>query len=95
MLYADPIVNSTSMAGLFEVINTSTNNYFGFGLLVAVYIILFIAMKNFSFPQAFAASTFITTILAGMLLAAGLVTQSMVFVILALLAVSMFFLWYG
>mgnify|MGYP003148978978 CR=1 FL=1 len=62
MTYAMP--NMTQPFEIMTYANTTTNGLFGVLVILGVFMVSFVALKNYKTGSAFAASTFITVILA-------------------------------
>ena len=84
--------NVTGMLQLFTYANNITNNWLGAGILLAVWVISFVAMKQFRVERAMAASTFMVSIIGILLRMLGFVTDKIVILSVLALAVSVFWL---
>lgn len=54
--------NVTTPVDMFQYSNTLTNDLFGPFILLGLWLILFLAMKNYPTPRAFASASFTTAI---------------------------------
>jgi type II secretory pathway component PulF len=61
MVFRDP--NMTSWYEIFHFANEVTDNAFGIFIILGVFIITFLALKNHPAEKAFASSTFITAVI--------------------------------
>ena len=65
---AYPTPNVTAgMGNMTQYVNVVTEGYFGIGLLLTLWVIMFMSFRRWGDTEAFAAANFITTVLAGML----------------------------
>lgn len=82
--------NVTNMTGWLSHVNTLTSNYFGTGIVAAIFVITFISMKNYDTEDAIIVSSFITAISSYFLHILGLVNQFVPILFTVLLAGSLF-----
>lgn len=88
---AYPAPNLTGgMANATSYANTTTDGFFGIGLLVSLYIILFMSFKSKGDMEAFLATNFIMTVVAGMFRALNLITDMPFAACLMLTVLSLF-----
>ena len=87
-----PRPNPSSIIDLFIYANTVTSNAFGYLILIAVYIITFISLKNYPTERAFASASFITAITSVFMAVLGLVPTFVVLFPTILAIVSIFIL---
>lgn len=66
------LYNSTGLQGMFSWINTQSTGLFIPMILLAVFVITFIGLKNFLAEKAFFAAGYITSLVALMFWAAGI-----------------------
>lgn len=90
MAYAAPTGNITSFSDFFSYINTSIENLFFVGVIVAIYFVMLIRMMYTSQnnSQAFAAASFICMILTILLRVANLVNTSFMVIFIILTAIG-------
>jgi ABC-type transporter Mla maintaining outer membrane lipid asymmetry permease subunit MlaE len=77
MVFADP--NITRPYELITYTNTVTGGMYGVVVVLAVFIVSFMALKNYKTSAALGASTFITTLLAIMLRLMGALSDTILF----------------
>jgi hypothetical protein len=90
-LYNTP--NATSIVDLFSYGNYVTNNVFGLFILVSVFLVMFLAMKQYPTEKAFASSSFTTALVSYMLSILGLVPSYAVLITTLMVITSVFMLW--
>ncbi len=74
MAYYYPIVNGSTFIDLMKYNNTVTNDAFGLTILFMVFVIGFVTSKSSTMnEEAFAVSSFITTLAGLMLTAMGII----------------------
>lgn len=74
MVFAEPINNSFDLGNWFIVLNNDSGGWMGFGILLTMFVVMFIAFKAYSSAKAFAAASFLTFLFSLMLGAIGLVS---------------------
>lgn len=84
----DAPTNVTNFVTWMQYNNTVTDNMFGIGILVMLFIVVFIAFKQYETEQAFASACFISLIASIMLRVVGLVGSNVVLVFVILSAIS-------
>ena len=84
--------NITSFSGLLTSVNVMTDFYFGPVIVAAFFLVMFISMKNYEAPKAFAASSFLTTILCFMFWLLGLTSINHLMITSISTMVSLFIL---
>jgi len=77
MVFGDP--NLTRPYELLTYTNTVTDGLLGAVILLLIFIVGFVSMKNYRTSSAFAASAFITTILAVLLRALDVIKDEILF----------------
>jgi hypothetical protein len=88
---AYPSPNMTGgFANITSYANTTTDGLFGTGLLISLYMILFLSFRRLGDMEAFLASNFIITVLAGLFRALNLVGDLPFAVGVMLTALSLF-----
>lgn len=91
MPFVEPIDNST-ITDLFVTANAYSENWLGISLLMIIFFILLIRMREFPLEKSFAAASFITMILAIFLRLLGLVNDLIMGASIILLVFSLFVL---
>lgn len=81
-------VSVNGLGRFFQYINSDIGGYFGVSILIATFIISFLALKNYSGEKAFAASSFIVTVIAVLLMRINMVGLPLVIMLAAVTAVS-------
>lgn len=89
MYYPLPNTTVTGLVGLLKYANLVTGDYFGPAVVLAFFVVMFLAMKSFEAEKAFAASSFLSTLLCFFFYLAGLTTISHVFLSAIAVMVSM------
>ena len=90
MSYSPPAGNITDTVGIFQWINTVTENWFFPGLIFSVYIIILVKLM-FSTDdkgKSFAAASFVCMIISVLMRVANLVDTSFMIIFIILTAVS-------
>lgn len=90
MAFSPPTTNMTSSLDFFTWINTSVDNWFFTGTIIAIYFIMLIRMMYTSqnISQAFTAASFICMILTILLRVADLVNTSFMVIFIILTAIG-------
>jgi len=86
------LTNASNLGSAYSTLNNLSNGLLSIMLLVTVFIIMFISMRDYP-RKAFAGASFITTLLSGLLLAGGMLSAFIVYICIFLLAVSVVMLW--
>ena len=86
------IYNITRPYQLIEVANNVTGDLFGLVMIICIFVIAFISLKDWKPAPAFAASSFITTIIAIMLRTLNALADWALFICIFLVVISMAFL---
>jgi len=86
--------NITRPYMLFEHVGVLTNGAFGIVLLLAVFIIAMVSMKNFRASASFATASFITMILSLLLRAMGAISDMIMIGAIVLSAIGMAFIFF-
>lgn len=94
MSYPEP-TNITDFTGFFEYANTVTNNGACIGILIAFFIVSFIAMKVFQTERAVLASMFLTTLVSIFFTVLGLVSSKVMVVCIILTGFALLHLKYS
>jgi hypothetical protein len=76
MTFTSPPSNTTSIFEIIRSVNADTGNYLGFFLLLSIFAIMFISMKNQPVEKSLGASSFITAIFAIILWNMNLINQN-------------------
>ena len=84
--------NITSFPGLLEEVNVLTGFYFGPLVVASFFLVMFLSMKNYEAEKAFAAASFLTTILCFLFFLINLTTVSHLMVTSIMTLVSLFIL---
>lgn len=79
MTYPSP-VNATRISQLLQYTNEVTNNWFGNLVILAIFVIVFLAMLNRPVKEAFAAASFITLLLASFLYLMQILNELVLFI---------------
>ena len=82
------VSNSSDLLGLFQASNQLANNSFGVMVLLLVWFVVFIRLKMYASKSAMFAASFITTLLAVMLFLLGMIGQTVLMMVIILLAIS-------
>jgi hypothetical protein len=82
------ITNSDSFPEMFSAINTLSDGFFGTALIFSIFIISFLALKNYSGTNAFIGSTFTTVILGFLLRALGIVSDQIMFLLIIMTGIA-------
>ena len=77
MAFLYSIPNMTSIADLFHFANTVTSYYFGAGIVLGFFVVMFLAMKNYETEKAYATSALSAAILCFLLMLPPLSLTSM------------------
>lgn len=73
MVYEYPTQNITGLVSYFKYINAISYGLFGYFILFASFLIMFIALKYFRTEEAFVSASFFTIVIAILLNIMGLV----------------------
>ena len=88
--------NITNIYDLTNQVNQMTGNYYAIFILVAVFLVMFAAMKAFDTKSVFIAASFITSIVATMMFFLGFISSLFLIFPILLLLVSVFIkVWVG
>ena len=88
--------HSDGLLNLTQNANTIADGMLGFGILITVYLILFISFKSYDIKKAFAGAGFITSVIAIVLRLTNLITDTMMFGTFIMAALSFVLLiWAG
>lgn len=83
------LTNRTNLLELTQFVNTEVaNGYFGWMLLISIFVISFIMLKNYEAHKAFAASGFVSAISAIILFQLQLVPMFAIQVFIAILVIG-------
>ena len=89
-----PSPNLTAgMANLTSYANQVTEGYFGFGILITLWIILFLSFKKWGDMESITIATFLTTVIAGLLRAMNVITDQPFVALIMLTGLSMLIMW--
>jgi len=90
MAFTDPTVNNSAIdyGGLITGINNAAGGWLGFGILLTLFVVIFISFKAYSSAKAFASAMFLMLILSLMMAGMNLVSYMMVGIVAILLALS-------
>jgi len=87
-LYANPD-NVTRLYEAFQYVNDVTVGNFGWGIVMALFVIIFIAFKvNYSAARSAAAASFVAAIIAILFFLIGIVSAYVIFIIVVIAAIS-------
>jgi hypothetical protein len=92
------LTNASSMnniADLFTTANQLSNYVFGPIILVVLWFIIFIQLKNYSSKPAMLAASFITSIVAIFLFLLGMISQAILILCFVIAAISFVINWHG
>lgn len=84
--------NVTGMYSFFEYVQKVSDGWFFVMILFAIFIIMFISLKNYSNPKAFASASFVCMILSIMMGVLGLISSTWMYLCIILVAVSIVWL---
>ena len=85
--------NVTGMYILFKYINNDVSNgYFFLGILLALFVIIFIALKDYKASAAFTTASFMIMVFSIMLRALGLIQNKWMYLAIILTAVGVVWL---
>lgn len=84
--------NVTGMRSLFGYVQKVSDNYFFLMILFALFIIVFVSLKNYSNSKAFASASFLCMILSIMLRALGFISSTWMYLCIILVAGSVVWL---
>lgn len=87
-----PHPNATSLVDFLTYGNTVTNDFFGIGILIAIFFVVFVAGKNYPTTTAFSASVMITTLASVLMALLGLVSPNIIIMLAVATIVSIFFI---
>ena len=85
------LTDTNTIVGLAQGANTISAGILGVVILLSVFFVLFMAMKQYDFMRAIVASSFITTLVAIFLRLLGLITDTYLFGTILISAVV--FIW--
>jgi hypothetical protein len=85
----------SSIADLFTTANQLSNNIFGSVILLMLWFVIFIQLKNYSSKPAMLAASFITSIVAILLFVIGMVGQPVLIICIVITAISFVINWHG
>ena len=74
--YTDP--NITGFYDMMVYFNSTTNDMFGAGLMISLYVIMMLVFSRYGIKQAFSASSFIMFVLSAVLRATALISDVLV-----------------
>ena len=83
-----PTPNITYFGDYVSYANTTTDGAFGFVIVFMVFLVAFIGLRAFPMKQSLPVSLFITLVAASLLAAGGFVSQTAVYLILAVTVAS-------
>ena len=88
-----PYPDISTLADILKYVNTVSNGYFGLGILVVFWLMMLFAMAYRGFIEALASSSFVSSLVAAILAAIG-VLNPMYFALSILISLaSVFILW--
>ena len=91
-----PYFNGTSVFDMFDYSNRLTGDWFCVFILSGIFLVSFITLKTaYSFDRCAVASSYITTVLALILVPTGLVSSNFLLACFVLLLISVAFVWWG
>jgi len=93
MGFSYPLTNKTSMVEILVGVNNATNGRFGVGLIVAIFLITYLALLRFENKERFASSIFMTFLASMFFYAMGLVSSSVVMWTIVLTVGIMIAIW--
>ena len=93
MAWTFPIPNVTGYVDLFTYSNEVTNNMFGLGILMIIFVVSFVVSKNLPTEKAFSMACFTTTMTSYFLAILQLVSGEIILIMTLLTALSVFFLY--
>jgi len=67
--------NATKMYQIFQYSNTVTNEWFGAVILIMLFVIIFITLKDYKTNRAFATASFITAVVAVLFKSFSIITD--------------------
>jgi hypothetical protein len=82
--------NATDLIQVATGVNTASGGWLFGGLMFFVFVLIFIVFRDTDVHTLFVGDSFITSILAGLLLFAGLISPWMAAIPVVMLAVSLF-----
>jgi len=85
-------VNITGMYSFFEYVQNVSGGWFFLMILFAIFIIIFISLKNYSNSKAFAGASFLCMILSIMMRVLGFISNAWMYLCIILVAVSVVWL---
>lgn len=87
-----PVDLLTTVNSFVRVGGNTGEPVFGFLIMIAAYVILFIGFKNYPTETAFAGASYITTVIALFLSVMGLLSPTFIVIMVAVTAISTVFL---
>ena len=78
MVYTQIMSNTTKFSELASNLNIQTNGILGVLMIVSFFIVMFVNLKSYTTPKAFAVSSFITALFSILMNKAGIVPDSIV-----------------
>ncbi len=91
VLYDEPINNTIDYGQVLVGINNASGGWLGFGILLTIFVVSFVAFKAYSSAKAFATSMFITFITSLMLTGLNLISPFILGFVAILFAASFVF----
>jgi hypothetical protein len=82
------VTNATNMWTLTESVNELSAGWLGVAVLITLSVILFISLKDYPMKEAFAATCFISTVLALLLRVLGLISDFVMFIYVIATAIA-------
>jgi hypothetical protein len=82
------VTNQNNMVGIYQVANQITGGWFGILILVAIWIIAFIALKSYRTNAAFSAASFLAAVCSIFLTLLGLLSEMGIYITATLLALA-------
>ena len=88
--FTSDLTNSTNLLDMMVALNnhSSINGWFGHLFLITIFIVMLIAMKNYTMMRAIAAASFMSFIFAVLLNIAGLVPELDVTILMIITIIS-------
>jgi len=89
MVYAQPL-NISGIDGMFSYANSVTNNYFGMGIVISLFIIIFFHLKarDGDTSESIVASGYITSIFAVLCFFLNIISGKIMLIIIAFTAIG-------
>jgi uncharacterized membrane protein YiaA len=82
------LTSSDGLLGIFQATNSMVDNTFGIMILLLIWIVIFIRLKMYSGKAAFFAACFISALVGIMLFMMGMVSQTVLMMVIVLMGVA-------